>query len=384
VTSNEDLSLNKLVYVLLGDPALKLAYPEYNAGITTVNGEDVTTSQTFGAGANVTMTGQIVNLDGSKVSDFSGLAYLTLFDTKEILYKPLSKTIYDRANVLYTGKQPVENGEFTVSFIVPKDMSYSYETGRLNIYAADSEGKIEAQGYYENFYLGGTDPTGIEDENPPEIKNMYLNYSDFKSGDKVNDSPIFFAEVEDESGINISGNGIGHDAIIVIDNLAYETYSLNTYFDVETGNPGKGTFKFSIPTLSAGKHLLTFRVWDTMNNSTTQSFEFEVEENLSPKIVDLYASPSPARDGTSFYLTHDRPDSNITVKIDVYNLNGVKLWSFEQTGYSDVFNAVPIPWDLKTSGGQKLSPGVYIYRASVSSDGSSESTTAKKMIILAQ
>jgi hypothetical protein len=385
ITANEDLTLNKLAYLLVGDPALKLAYPAYKAEIATVNGLDASeVTQTFSAGASITITGKISKLSGEKASDFSGLVYLNLYDTKEVLYQPLGRNVYDRSNVLYSGKESVVDGEFTVSFVVPKDMSYSYETGRLNIYAADPTSKIQAQGYYENFYMGGTDPEGITDDNPPQINSMYLNNPDFKSGDKVNSSPIFFAKVEDETGINISGNGIGHDAVIIIDNSAYETHILNTYFDVEVGNPGKGTFKFTIPTLSAGKHLLTFRVWDVMNNSATRSFEFEVEENLSPRIFDLYAFPSPAKEVTRFYVTHDRPDSNVTLKIDVFSLSGQKLWSFEETDYSETFKAVSIPWNLVTSSGKKLPPGVYIYRATISCDGSSETTEAKKMIILAQ
>lgn len=385
ITSGEDVTLNKLGYVLMGDPALKLAYPKYKAEITTVNGIDASEeTQTFGAGANITITGQISDSNGDKVSDFSGLVYLTLFDTKEVLYQPLGKNVYDRSNVLYSGKESVVDGEFEVSFVIPKDMSYSYETGRLNIYAADPDTKFQAQGHYENFYMGGTDPEGISDEEPPKINYAYLNNPGFKSGDNVNASPIFFAEVEDETGINISGNGIGHDAVLIIDNSAYETHVLNSYFEAEIGNPGKGTFKFNVPTLSAGRHLLTFRVWDIMNNSATHSFEFNVEDNQSPRIFDLYAYPSPAKSSTNFYLTHDRPDSEVTVKIDVFSLSGQKLWSFEETDYSDTFKAAPIEWRLETNSGKRLQPGVYIYRASISCDGSTESTEAKKMIILAQ
>ncbi len=380
-----DTTINKLAYLLFGDPALRLAYPEYKVEITSVNGESVPgDAQTFSAGAKVDLTGQISNPDGSKISDFSGLVYITMFDTKEILMQVDNKTLYDRSNVLYTGKESVTDGEFSVSFVVPKDMSYSYESGRINLYAADLNKNIEAKGYYENFIMGGTDPEGLTDNDPPKINHIYLNNPDFKSGDKVNASPVFFAEVEDESGINISGTGIGHDAVITIDNSPYEVYVLNSYFEVEAGSSGKGVFKFTIPTLSEGKHSLTFRVWDRMNNSTTQTFEFYVEKSLSPRIFDLYASPSPAKSTTYFYVTHDRPDANITVKIDVYSLSGAKLWSYEESGYSDTFTAVPIQWNLVTSSGSKLPPGVYIYKASISSDGSTEATESKKMIILAQ
>ena len=384
-----DTSWNKLSYVLIGDPALRLAYPEYNTQITSINGQDAKIRQTFGAGARVTITGKITNPDGVLASGFSGLAYLTLFDARENYFQAVKKSgairdFYDQTRILYTGKEPVTNGLFSASFVIPKDMSYSYEPGKLSIYAADLENKAEAQGYSGDFYLGGTDPNGITDSNPPVINSAYLNSPNFKSGDAVNDSPIFYAEVEDETGINISGTGIGRSAVVVIDNLAYETHVLNNYFEAVEGNPGKGSFKFTIPTLSPGKHLLKFRVWDIMNNSASQSFEFTVEKNLSPKIFDLYAFPNPAKEGTNFYLKHDRPDSKITIKIDVFNLSGAKQWSREETAYSDTFDAVPINWDLRTNAGEKLTPGVYVYRATISADGSTETTEAGKIIILAQ
>lgn len=383
IEKKQDLSLNKLSYILLGDPALKLALPEYTAAITTVNNHDAfEETKTFGAGESITISGQITDPNGNRQSDFSGLTHLTLYDAKEILYQPSGKKVYDRSRVLYSGKEFVSNGEFTTTFIIPKDMSYSYETGRMNIYAIDPETKKEANGYYENFLLGGTNPTGGEDINPPKIHRIYLNNPEFTSNNKVNSSPVFFAEVEDETGINISGHGIGHDPVVIIDNSAYMHYGINEYFIAETGNSRKGSFKYNIPTLSPGKHLLTFRVWDIMNNSSVSMLNFEVEENLSPKIFDLFVHPNPAKTVANFYLKHDRPDSNITVKIDVFNLTGTKLWSFEDSNYSETFNVVPIEWKLTTDSGSKIPPGVYIYRASISSDESSESTESKKLIVL--
>ena len=392
VENKEDLETNKLCFVLMGDPALRLTHPEYKAEITSVNEQDIDISQTFSAGARITMTGEIKNPAGNLASDFSGLAYLTLYDAKENYFQIYNKSgvfiqsFYDQTKVLYTGKESVTNGRFSASFIIPKDMSYSYEPGILNIYAAEVNTETEARearGYFENFKMGGTNPDGMSDNDPPIINSAYLNHPDFKSGDTVNDSPIFYAEVEDETGVNISGTGIGRSAVIIIDNLAYETHVLNDYFEADT-IPGKGSFMFKIPTLSPGKHQLKFRVWDIMNNAASHTFDFTVKKNMSPKIFDLFAFPNPARERTNFYLKHDRPDSRVTIRIDVFNLSGAKLWSYEETDYSDTFEAAPIPWPLDSNYGQKLPPGVYVYRATISSDGSTETTEAKKIIILAQ
>jgi len=381
---------NKLDYLLLGDPALKLAYAEMEAKITKINGKDADSyTEMFSAGSSITISGEIKNPDGTKATDYKGLAQLTLLDAEEFLFQfpdnhvnKKGEIVYDRSKTLFTGKEFVKDGEFEFSFIMPKDMSYSEKEGLINIYAVDSTQNIEANGYFEKFIVGGTDENGIKDNTPPVILNMYLNHPNFLSGDRVNATPVFFAEVEDDTGINISGNGIGHDATIIIDNSPYLVYNINSSFDVEVGNSGKGTFKFNLPELPMGRHSLLFRVWDIMNNPVTNVIEFEVSDGLSLRIFDVYASQNPAKGFTNFHFTHDRPDSYLDMRIDVYNLNGQLVWTHMENGYSESISAIPIRWDLTTSGGQPVPPGIYVYRVTVSSEGASESSKSKKLIIL--
>ena len=378
---------NKLSFSLFGDPALTLAYPEYLAKITSVNELNPENNEiAFKAGSTIEIKGEIVHPDGTKSTDFNGISYLSLLDSKEVLIEidRAPNTLYDQSRVLFSGKDSVRNGDFSFKFVVPKDMSYSMKNGLINLYASDYDNNNEAQGYFDNLVIGGTDNEGMNDNTPPQINYVYLNHPDFKNGDIVNASPLFFAEVEDDTGINISGNGIGHDAIIVIDNSPYNKFVINNYFESEVGNPGKGVFKFNIPRLSAGKHTLTFRAWDVMNNSSSKTIEFEVKQDVSPQIFDLYASPNPAKEVVNFYISHDRPENYLTIQIEVYSLSGQLLWKYSETDYSKTFDAVPIQWDLCTSGGQKLAPGVYVYRATVSSNDSLESSEAKKLIILGQ
>ncbi|MCD7971577.1 MAG: type IX secretion system sortase PorU, partial [Candidatus Azobacteroides sp.] len=377
---------NKLSFILIGDPALTLAYPEYKAEIITVNGKEASEEEEiFSAGSTISLTGRIMNPDGSRSESFNGIAHLNIYDAEEVLFEvSAQKKIYDRKSLLFTGKDSVSQGAFSFNFVVPKDISYSYKQGRINIYASDTINKKEAQGYFDNFIVGGTDEAGMNDKNPPVIHEAYLNHPEFRDGDFVNDTPVFFAEVEDETGINISGNGIGHDATVLIDNSPYNVYVINEYFESGIGNPGKGTFRFPLPTLSSGKHNLTFRVWDIMNNSSNIAFEFTVKEGLAPRLFRLSAIPNPAREVTNFYLTHDRPDNYMSVRIDVYSLSGQIVWSHTQNEHSSTFEAVPVRWELCNLNGQRLPPGIYVFRATISSNGSEETTEAKKLIILGQ
>jgi hypothetical protein len=49
----------------------------------------------------------------------------------------------------------VKNGKFQVEFIVPKDIRYNYGKGRIVMYAYDKEQNTEANGSFENIYIGG-------------------------------------------------------------------------------------------------------------------------------------------------------------------------------------------------------------------------------------
>lgn len=121
-----------------------------------------------------------------------------------------------------------------------------------------------------------------------------------------------------------------------------------------------------------------------MNNSTTRTFEFEVAEGLKPNLIELYATPNPARGQVEFYLRHNRPESNLKVTIMVYDMAGKFLWSTEKSGSSELFKAYVVSWDMTDNGGRRLRPGVYLYRAAIRVNGSKEATKTNKLIILAQ
>ena len=71
------------------------------------------------------------------------------------------------------------------------------------------------------------------------------------------------------------------------------------------------------------------------------------------------------------------------VGIMVYDLAGRQLWKHEESGTSGLFGNYTVSWDL-TSGGARMRPGVYIYRAAISTDNSKDATKARKFIILGE
>lgn len=381
----------KLGFALIGDPALKLAYPEYRMQVTAVNGNPVTNEPVdFKALQKITVEGEVLNADGNVATDFSGLLNPTVLDSR-VSYETLdnNKTgntfkYTDYSNILFIGNDSVRAGKFSFTFTVPKDISYSNEFGKMNLYASDETNNLEAQGAYLNYRVGGTDDNAEDDHDGPEIRVLYMNDSTFVNGGQVNTTPFFLARLWDKSGVNITGSSIGHDMMLIIDGDPSLSFNLNSYYELIPGKEGEGIVKYLLPALTPGIHTAEFKVWDIQNNSTTYEFEFEVVEGLKPYLLELTATPSPAREQVEFHLFHNRPESQLTVGIMVYDMMGRLQWKHQETGASELFKSYTVTWDLTNNRGGRLRPGIYIYRAAISSGGSKEATDAKKLIILAQ
>jgi hypothetical protein len=224
--------LNKLNFTLIGDPALTLSYPGKEMRITEVNGQPVGSEPIqLKALDKVTVKGEVLTPDRKRDTDFSGVLSPTMLDSKQTLTtldndktgNPFSYTTYP--NVMYTGKDSVRQGEFSFSFTVPKDISYSNNNGKLSLYAGNTQTRDEAQGAFLQFKVGGTSDSAQKDTVGPEILYAYLNDSTFRDGGRVNTTPLFVAYLRDESGVNISGSSIGHDVMLVIDGLISQSYN---------------------------------------------------------------------------------------------------------------------------------------------------------------
>ena len=371
----------KMGFCLIGDPAVKLAYPEYGMKVTAINGQP----------EKITVEGEVLDVSGQLATDFTGIVNPTVKDSKMTVTCLKNNnqddspafTFTDYPNTIFIGNDSVRNGKFSFTFTVPKDISYSNLQGKMNLYAVDTESGNEAQGNFDNFIVGGTSDTAETDTIGPEIRALYLNDTTFVDGGQVNTTPYFVAELWDKSGVNITGSSVGHDMMLVIDESTVLSYNLNSYYELLPGEEGTGIVKFPIPALEPGKHTAEFWVWDILNNSTVRTFTFEVVEGLKPFLFDVIATPGIAREQVTFHLMHNRPESRMRVGIMVYDLAGRQLWKHEESGTSGLFENYTVSWDL-TSGGARMRPGVYIYRAAISTDNSKDATKARKFIILGE
>ena len=393
VTEHYGQDLNKLNFILLADPALKLAFPEYRIKITEINGIPVTGDPDdiiLKARSQATFKGIILTPSGEKDETFNGYIQQRLYDSEREITthgndeggEPYVFKVRD--SKLYEGKDEVKNGEFEFSFKLPKELNYSNEPALMNLYAYDASQKIEAQGSSQEFVVNGYDNEAEADEDGPTIEYFYLNNSDFSYGATINETPVFIAQVYDKSGISVSGIGLGHDMTIKIDDNPNMEYVINDYFTPVSGDFGRGDVVYQIPEIPEGEHTLTFKVWDTEGNSSEKRTSFVVKRGLEPNIYQLYTTQNPVREEAKFYLNHDRPNMIMQVTIAVYDLWGKELWRSESEGKSDMWKTEPVIWNLTDASGKRVPPGIYIYKAYISTENSKSATDAKKIAVLGQ
>lgn len=389
IEDGADRTVNKLQYSLLGDPALKLALPSRTMVVDEINGvaPSVDEPVVLKAGSIATIKGHIEGDDS-----FTGIANITVRDARELVTCRMNDanepegaksafTFYDRSKTIYTGNDSIRAGQFAFTFAVPKDISYSDNTGLINLHAISTDRKTSANGWCDRFMANGSD-INDNDSIGPSIY-CYLNSPSFSNGDRVNPTPYFVARITDQNGINAAGSGIGHDLQLIIDGDMQHTYNLNENFSYDFGSYTSGSTFYALPELEPGQHRLLFRAWDVYNNPSTTELTFTVVKGLKPNLFSISCTNNPAHTSTTFIVNHDRMGSNVNVAIDVFDMSGRHLWTHSENGVSEG-SAYTVNWNLTLDNGAALQTGVYLYRVRIGSDGSSMTSKAKKLVVVRQ
>ena len=386
---------NRRRFFCLGDPAMRLAYAPYAVRVETINGRPVDPDDmpVFKAREQVEFSGRIVDWKGADVNNFNGAIVSTLFGPEQSVtthgYGPEGApvTYEDRPNRLAINVDTVIDGRFNVRVIIPSEVNNEYDNYRpslINLYAYDRRDSLEASGSNSDFYIYGYEDEVVADTIGPVIVSMGLNNENFVDGSQVNESPLLLATVSDESGVNFSSAGIGHSMSLTLDgtNSFNDLVSYYTPMFAEEGT--LGNINYQLSDLTPGTHTLRLRVWDVYNNMGEKTITFNVVNGLAPEIADVYCANNPASVETSFYVKHNRPEAVVSITIEVYDLMGRLVWNTTQSGRSDMYTSTPVTWDLTDSGGRRVPRGIYVYRATISTDGIKEATKAKKLAVTSE
>ena len=381
---------NTRKFVLLGDPSMTLAYPEFRVATNTINGQAITGNDSIRALDYVTITGEVQDLNGDLMTSFNGTLYPTVFDKPD--------TISTRANdadsqvkrfelqkkVIFKGRASVVNGRFSFSFIVPVDINYRPGYGKISYYA-DNGVIVDANGNYQGVIIGGTNPNAASDNQGP-IVDVFMNNENFASGGVTDANPLLLVKLSDDSGINTVGNGIGHDLtgiLTFVQDGVEHSYNLNDFYEANMDDFTSGKVNYPLSDLPEGPHTAHVKAWDVHNNMGEGSTEFIVASNANMALEHVLNYPNPFTTHTEFMFEHNLPYQDLDVMVQIYTVSGklVKtiqhnISAAENTGY----RVTGIDWDGLDDYGDRIGRGAYIYKVNVRAIGPAASGTESPTI----
>lgn len=386
---------NERKFTLLGDPAQRIALPRFQVATTVINGNPIAANalDTLSALETITISGEVRDNNGALMTNFNGTVYPTIYD-KEIDAQTLqndsgspSKTYKVRKNIIFRGKATVTNGVFSFSFVVPKDINYTFGNGKITYYAADPTQRIDAGGSEERFIIGGSNPDGLADDTPPVVE-VFMNTEDFVAGNIVNPDPVLVVKLADDFGINITGNSIGHDLEAFLNEDTQNSYLLNDFYEAATNDYTKGEVRFPLKDLAPGTYTMRVRAWDVANNMGEGQTEFIVAGDGKIALQNVLNYPNPFTDNTCFQFDASIGGEDVDALIQIYTISGRVVKTIEaflpaMDGALRLDDC--IAWDGKDDYGDQLARGVYLYQVRVRTRSGVELTgqsAFEKLVIL--
>ncbi len=378
--------LNKRNFLLLGDPALRLAWPVRGKAVTdSINGVHISmAADTLKALSLITVSGHIEAPDGSLMTGFNGTLEPTVFDkpgnVSTLANDGGSPMIFPvTGNILFSGRTTVTEGKFRFSFIVPLDINYSYGNGSIRYYAFSNTSDLN--GSFSGITVGGFSESAMDDTEGPEIR-LFMNDTLFNDGGVTDNNPVLLALLSDRSGINASGTGIGHDIIAWLDDDISGSVVLNSLFRTDIGRHSSGTLAYPLLVTGRGRHTVSLRAWDNLNNPSVATLEFVVEADGIFRLNNLIAFPNPATEAIKFTAGHNRPGTELDITVTIFSPDGRIVRVLKEKTFTAGYALPDIPWDGCDMNGGRVARGLWLWRAdAVTSDGEKASATGRFIIL---
>ena len=377
-SADED-RMNAFKFSLLGDPAMRLSLPKYEIGIISLNQKTFTGKDTLLAGNKYTLKGA-VNNKGVLQNNFNGILDFVLYDAitnkKTLANAGTSRetTVAMQENILFKGKVTVTKGNFTVDFLLPKEVSLQKN---LKIQMTAYNELADAIGVYDRLIALDAGVVLMNDNQGPALK-IFLNDSNFINGGWAAARSTLILHLTDSAGIQTSGNALGHDMVLVIDNDYKNTIVLNNYFLSDLDTYQKGNLMYVLPLLAEGAHSIMIKVWDLLGNSTTKTLNFVVPATEIVSLKNLYNYPNPFQNFTQFSFEHNKVGVNLEINLSLYDSRGNLLFTKPLNGIYKA-NRVVANWDGAGIGSAQIQAGVYYYRLIIN-DGTGTKFLTSKLV----
>jgi hypothetical protein len=349
-------------YNILGDPLLLITTPERDSTMV-VGYEDG--RFTFSARETVNIGGEFSAASLDETAD------LQVFDSDITKTMPNNSHYTFRGKTIYKGNATVVDSHYGAAFVVPDDITNG-NTGLILAYAWDP---AQNKDFVNYMYPVTWSDTAVIADNPDTLQiALYLNDTDFVSGDVVGSSPLLIAALSDSNGINLT-DAPGHSILLILDQTVSTTI-VTDYFSYNQDSHTAGTLEYQLAGLSEGNHMLQLIAFDNFNRPSVASINFRVSKNKSFLVENFLPYPNPMQKSGWFTFTVSEAAD---VKIAIYTIRGKKIKTLSTTA-SKGFNQ--IAWDGRDGDGDYLGNNTYFIKLTADAlSGSGKAEKTEKLVI---
>lgn len=367
---------NKMMFVLLGDPAIRINYPRPDFKITKINGR-VPPSYGIATGPlqEVTVEAKVYKADGTTVNtSFNGNATMAIYSNSRLQTTFQNRNIYYPRNLLTKVSGRVVNGVFTARTVLPRFIQPS-GLSLIKVYAHQDNSDYMVNGTYDNLVINIYDPnnsSNITDDTPPVINAMYINGPEaFANAEAIAGNCTLYVQATDNVAFNNHFHPMGNSMMVTLDG-GKETFPLVKSYATMT-NDAK-TLDVAMPMqLEEGEHTLEFTAFDVAGNKASQTITFVVGSSSQ---VELKVEEEPAITRATFNLDSSFAHET-AVEIKVLDIADNVVWTTTTSSF-------PCTWDLTNRRGKRVKPGVYKFHGRYLTGSGANGGTSIGHIIVAE
>lgn len=363
LTYGRTANSNKLNFILLGDPAMKINYPKQLFKITRLNNTNLTgpDSVTVRPLQKLRVEAQVMNENDPTTvnTGFNGDATIIIKDYKREFmtvngtgtHKSETHTITYPQEVLVQVNGRVVNGNFTATVVIPRFERAKSSGCTLSVYAHEDGTDQMVNGITEQLIIGTyVSNNTVSDNVPPVIESMFLNDAEsFAANAQVSTDAMLYIHATDSTAINLQQQSLGTGIQLKLDD-GKKSFNL-VKNNAQLSDEGRTLdIKFPVTGLTPGRHTLSFSVCDVCGNTASRTISFVV---MASNDITLSTSERASNEfaeidiNTSSTLT-ETPEVNLKVT----NAKGELVWT-------QATSTFPYVWNLTDMDGNRVKPGLY-------------------------
>lgn len=383
-------NLNKMAFMLLGDPAIQINYPKPLFKITkvgTANADNVSSYVTCYPLQSYNIEAQVLKPGTNEVDDtFNGNATITLYDNQRLYKSNVSSrvdnqrdtiSVYYPRNKLAVVEGRVTNGIFKGTIVPPRyaEALRSSSTANmmlmLSAYAHRDNSTEMVNGSFSKLRLGAYNESyATPDDEAPVVESLAFVGHEGSDLPQVGSSAPLHIVVTDNVGLNIQSHSVGGKMKLTLDGGASVIADVAAMATVSDGSK-RAVIDYPLDQLEPGDHVLSFIAYDMTGNSTTATLPFQV-------VNDYNATVTPADDAVTapVQLTFaSELDAEPSLVFKVIDIAGNLVWSTATT-------TSEVTWPLTDHAGNAVAPGLYKCFATFRTAGAHGGSPMRDIVVL--